>query len=926
MSTLSPERWREISPQLDHALSLPEEERAAWLAALRAEHPETAHLLETLLAEHRALSKERFLERGPERPRGEAGLPGQTFGAYRLLSPIGQGGMGSVWLAERSDGRFQRRVAVKVLRFAVSSQDAERFKREGEILGRLADPHIAELIDAGVTPTGEPFLVIEHVEGEAIDAYCDRHKLDVDARLHLFLDVLSAVAEAHAHLIVHRDIKPPNVLVREDGQVKLLDFGIAKLLEDEGASAAATQLTLEGGVALTPRFAAPEQVTGGAVTTATDVYALGVLLYLLLTGQHPAGPGPHSPAGLVKAITETEPLRPSDTLSSAGAESMAEKRSSTPDKLRRVLRGDLDTIVAKALKKHPRERYGSVTALADDLRRYLKHEPISARPDTAAYRAAKFVRRNRPAVALVALAVAAVIAGSAVAIYQGRIAQRRFQDVRKLAHTFVFDLHDEIARLEGSTRAREMIVRTGLEYLDDLARNASGDLELQREIAAGYMKIGDAEGFPTKPNLGRIADALAGYRKSGDIYEKIAAKNPAYLPDLATFYLNYAGLVRFTDDRKQARALSESAIQTFDRIRARQRLDGDLEVAYTRAWCRLGDLDEDMGHYTQAWKEFANCGELARLRLARLRDQQALLEMSLADERIGTAAGELGLFEQALGALDEDESLLGELLRAEPRNPRFHRSQALVHSYRLEIYYSDLKPNLNDAARALESGRRYLAAAEAMVRSDSSNTSAQLSRAIAMYAVSLPLREFDAIAALRMAQDSVRIFDGMVASQKPSYLVLSRRVRALVRLGQAQLKAGRLAEARATAESALAAERPIAAEKGEGWEEEKTMLAQALLLAGKASAALGDSDHAENLLREARRIAQEIAQSRELTSTIPLANADQALGAFYARRHRTGEARACYQELIESWQLFPQANEYVDRQKAESRRLLASVR
>jgi len=411
VSTLSPERWREISPQLDHALSLPEEERAAWLAALRAEHPETAHLLETLLAEHRALSKERFLERGPERPRGEAGLPGQTFGAYRLLSPIGQGGMGSVWLAERSDGRFQRRVAVKVLRFAVSSQDAERFKREGEILGRLADPHIAELIDAGVTPTGEPFLVIEHVEGEAIDAYCDRHKLDVDARIHLFLDVLSAVAEAHAHLIVHRDIKPPNVLVREDGQVKLLDFGIAKLLEDEGASAAATRLTLEGGVALTPRFAAPEQVTGGAVTTATDVYALGVLLYLLLTGQHPAGPGPHSPAELVKAITETEPRRASEAAGSGDAQGTAEKRALTPEKLGRQLRGDLDTIVAKALKKRPRERYASVTAFAEDLRRYLRHEPISARPDTIAYRAMKFVRRHRTPVALASLAFAALVAG-----------------------------------------------------------------------------------------------------------------------------------------------------------------------------------------------------------------------------------------------------------------------------------------------------------------------------------------------------------------------------------------------------------------------------------------------------------------------------------------------------------------------------------
>ena len=241
MSTLSPDRWREISPYLDQVLSLPEQERAAWIETFRTEKPNLASLLQELLNEHSIVGREHFLEHATIGPADEHWLPGRTVGAYTLISPIGEGGMGSVWLAARNDGRFERRVAVKFLKFAVAAQGgAERFKREGRILGRLAHPHIAELIDAGVTANGEPFLVLEHIDGERIDEYCDRHMLDVGARITLFLDVLSAVAQAHANLIVHRDIKPSNVLIRKDGQVKLLDFGIAKLLADDTSPAAPT--------------------------------------------------------------------------------------------------------------------------------------------------------------------------------------------------------------------------------------------------------------------------------------------------------------------------------------------------------------------------------------------------------------------------------------------------------------------------------------------------------------------------------------------------------------------------------------------------------------------------------------------------------------------------------------------------------------
>jgi len=396
---LTPERWREIEPYLDEALSLPDEKRDGWLAALDTEKPTIARIVRELLAEHREATAEHFLESGSPHPVTASSLAGETVGPYTLVSPIGHGGMSSVWLAERTDGRFDRRVAIKFLSAVYIGRGDERFRREGGMLARLSHPHIAQLIDAGVSPAGSPYLVLEYVDGEPIDRFCERRGLDVRARLVLFLDVLAAVEHAHASSIVHRDIKPSNVLVTRDGQVKLLDFGIGKLLDNDSVGQA-TVLTRDGGIALTPEYAAPEQLTGSDVSAATDVYALGILLFVLLTGRHPAG-DVRSTADLVKRVVDEEPSRGSAV--------------TTDETLRRALRGDLDTILAKALKKAPRDRYSSVRAMADDLRRYLRDEPISARPDSIPYRSSKFVRRHRAW--FVATAGAAVVVVSLAAAY-----------------------------------------------------------------------------------------------------------------------------------------------------------------------------------------------------------------------------------------------------------------------------------------------------------------------------------------------------------------------------------------------------------------------------------------------------------------------------------------------------------------------------
>jgi eukaryotic-like serine/threonine-protein kinase len=424
MSVVRSERWKAISPYLDRALEMDQVERETWMASLRKDDPSIADELEGLLRRRDALSEEGFLTAAPVRPIGPS-TAGETIGPYTLISPLGNGGAGTVWLARRSDGRFDGLAAIKLLNPELVGQVGQgRFEREAGILARLSHPHVAHLIDAGVSPAGQPYLVLERIDGDRIDCFCDDQRMGIEARVRLFLDLLGAVAHAHSHLIVHRDIKPSNVLVTRDGRVKLLDFGIAKLLDREGGLMSA--LTREGGQALTPAYAAPEQVTGGQVTTATDVYALGVLLYLLLGGAHPAGDLVRSPAELMKAIVEDEAPRLSATVGGTGAGGSAElaeradRRATTPERLRRSLRGDLDTIVAKALKKAPGERYPSVTDLADDLRRYLENQPIRARPDALAYRVVKFVRRNRAPAALAALVVTALLVGTTATLAQAK--------------------------------------------------------------------------------------------------------------------------------------------------------------------------------------------------------------------------------------------------------------------------------------------------------------------------------------------------------------------------------------------------------------------------------------------------------------------------------------------------------------------------
>ena len=643
MPTERRDRWHVVSPYLDRALDLPEKERGSWLETLRREDPGLASELEQLLEERGAVHRDGFLDSRMGAPPAPPSLAGQTIGSYTVIEPIGQGGMGSVWLARRSDGRFEGLAAVKLLNVSLVGRAGEsRFEREGSILARLTHPHIARLVDAGVSSVGQPYLVLEYVAGEQIDRYCDRRRLDVESRLRLFLDVLAAVAHAHANLIVHRDIKPSNVLVGEDGQVKLLDFGIAKLLDGEGISGEATALTREGGRAMTPEYAAPEQVTGGAITTATDVYALGTMLYVLLAGRHPAGAALGSTVELVRAIVDTEPQRLSDAFAPTrmrtepAAAEASRARSTTGDGLRRLLKGDLDTIVAKALKKNPAERYPSVTALAEDVRRYLDHQPISARPDTVRYRAAKFVRRHTRGVAAAAAVI--LLLAALTGFYTARLTAERDRarrEARKSARvsdllTGLLTAADPYATHEGKEPTVRGILDAGAARV---RQELAGEPELKADMLSvmgrTYQRIGEPE--KARPLL---EEALALRRRIfGPEHEKVAES------------LNELGvLLREVGDFASAEpALSRALV-------IRRKVLGPRHPDVAKTLVELGRLYSDRGFDDRAEPPIREALAIRRKVLGELDHETAtsLNELALLLWHKGDLAGAESAFRQCL--------------------------------------------------------------------------------------------------------------------------------------------------------------------------------------------------------------------------------------------------------------------------------------
>ena len=527
MAELSRELWQQLEPLLDEALELSAAERGVWLQTLSRQSPELGRELGVLLDEQEEVDRTGFLDRLEE-----VSLAGLELGPYRLERPLGEGGMGVVWLARRCDGRFEGSVAIKLLHLsAINRIGLARFQREGSALARLTHPAIARLLDAGVSGLGQPYLVLELIDGQPIDTFAKARQLGRRERLGLMLQVLAAVEHAHANLIVHRDLKPSNILVTADGNVKLLDFGIAKLLDEPERN---HTVSMEGR-AFTPLYAAPEQLRGEPLTTATDVYAAGVLLYSLLAGRHPTSQGVSTPAECVRSVLETEPVA--------------------------LGLGDLDSILAKSLSKEPSGRYASATAFADDLKRYLAGAPVAARPDSRAYRLEKFLRRHWGRVGLALAVSLALIVAAAVAIGQARAARAQ-QEIaereakrEKLMLQFLMDLFaSNTDQQKDPVLARQLTARQLLDVGAEKAlRQLEDDPELQAEtldhLADMYaqLKLGEQAGQLRR----RAIDALGRVHGRRD-------------PKVARALLTFADDVAYTNQRAMAREALAEARATLD--------------------------------------------------------------------------------------------------------------------------------------------------------------------------------------------------------------------------------------------------------------------------------------------------------------------------------------------------------------------------
>ncbi len=524
--------------------------------------------------------------------------PGRTLGRFQILSLLGEGGMGEVYLAE--DSELHRRVAIKLVKWGGGSEALLRhFEQEKWILAGLNDPHIARLYGAAIAADGRPYLVMEYVEGEPLDVYCRERRLTVADRLGLFRKVCAAVSYAHQHLVVHRDLKPANIRVTPEGEPKLLDFGIAKLLDPAAENANGHTVTQLG--AMTRSYASPEQLRGDSVTTATDIYSLGVVLYELLCGRLPFDPK-HRDAD------QTVP-RPGSVAPTAA---VAGERGTTPARLVRQLAGDLDNIVGLALRPEPARRYPSVSQFSDDLRRHLEAQPVTARKETLRYVAAKFITRNRAFAVAALLALLALIGGMVATGWQAhradvqrRKAEQRFEDVRHLADSLMGEIHDSVQDLAGATPTRKLIVSRALEYLDSLGRDADTPA-LRLDLATAYRKIGDVQGNPYSSNLGDTDGALASYRKAETLLTRIpdpaAGGTRTARVQLGLIERALGDMAQFRGDFGEMTRRYRQSLEIFAQLAREQPSDPVALDELARAYDTLGDglSRTENGHTEQA--------------------------------------------------------------------------------------------------------------------------------------------------------------------------------------------------------------------------------------------------------------------------------------------------------------------------------------
>ena len=653
---ITPENWQRVKQIAADALELAPDARAAFVQQSCVGHSELLAEVESLLAID---DSDSFLE--PERPPDRVGV-------YRIMREIGRGGMGVVYQGDRDDGLFQQRVAIKVVHRGMdTSAVLRRFALERQILARLEHPNIARLLDGGETSDGRPYFVMEYLEAEPLLAYCRRQQLSINRRLDLFITVCEAVEHAHLHLVLHRDLKPGNILVTAEGTPKLLDFGIAKLLQNDG-TALATEVGLR---ALTPQYASPEQISGEPLTTASDVYALGLLLYELLAEGPPYEVPAAGAAAQMQIVCERQPPRPSDVAPSAVA---------------RKIRGDLDNVVLKSLEKDPARRYSRAADLADDLRRYRDNRPVLARPAGVLYRTGKFASRHWRTLTIAAVVLIVLTGAIAQALIQGRRAARRFQDVRQMSNSFLFEFHDAIAKLPGSTPARELVVKRALQYLDGLSREAAGDLDLKKELAESYLRIANVQGDANyTANLGKTAEAITSLNKALALFTEVyhaRPSDPGARADLAQAELALSAALQRSDPAR-AVALQKDVIALSHGSAASPGILDRAKYAEALGYFGVAEADGLAGR-TQPSLEARNRSIELLTEVANKEPEydnaQRLLGMAYK-RRAATYIGALNQLEPARQDLDRGLAIDDQRIARDPTNAIARLDQALGQSY-----------------------------------------------------------------------------------------------------------------------------------------------------------------------------------------------------------------------------------------------------
>jgi serine/threonine protein kinase len=661
------------------------------------------------------------------RTEGSRPIP-TALGRYELREQVGAGGMGTVYAAW--DPKLGREVAVKILHDA-KVDATERFVHERQILAGLEHPNIGRLLDAGETDDQRPFFVMELVDGLPIDQYCDEHRLTTRQRLALFGQVCAAVQHAHQNLVVHRDLKPSNILVTKEGVPKLLDFGIAKLLQDSA------NLTQTGTGPMTPAFASPEQVRRLPIATASDVYSLGVVLYELLCGVSPYGLASRKIDELLEAICNGEPPLPSVAAASIPEEEV-KLREPTRERLRKELEGDVDSIVSMALRKEPKARYPSPEALAKDVRSYLAGYPTTARTSTSAYLASKFVRRHKTSIAALVAAFIALTAGLIATAWQARAAsrgleraERRFAQVRSLANSVLFEYHDGIASLPGSTPLRERLVKDALSYLDSLAAEARDDPSLQRELATAYLKVGDVQGDPAASSLGDTTSATSSYLRARAIAEAVLTTDPAD-PEarklVASSHGKVGAILEVSGDLNGALAQYEKARAIYEHLALERpedlevRFDGSkIEIALGQVYARLGKLEDAVRYLSRALA--------AREALVTARpDATTHRGLAIAHTALADVFKEQRRAKSAKAHYEKTEAILEEMRAADENGAQTRRMLGVIW-----LRHADLLLAEGELERSTQLAQKALEIHEALLAADPRNAVARRDLTVALY-------------------------------------------------------------------------------------------------------------------------------------------------------------------------------------------------